>query len=78
MDATGVGTCGYEASSLKGTFTTDASGQDIVATLSKAGPLTRFESEGSISFFCPEKGTTFDASFTLETDEVAAAPLYLK
>jgi hypothetical protein len=78
LDATGVGTCGYEANSLKGTFTTDTSGQDAVATLTKAGPFTRYESEGLISFFCPEKGTTLDVSFTLETDEGAAAPLYVK
>jgi hypothetical protein len=78
LDATGIGNCGYEANSLKGTFTTDVSGQDAVVTLSKAGPFTRYESEGLVSFFCPEKGVTLDMSFTLETDQATAVPLYIK
>jgi hypothetical protein len=82
LDATGVGYCGYETSSLRGTFTTDVTGTvtDAVMTLDHAGPFTRYESKGLVTFFCPEKGVTLDMKFTLETDptEGSASPIYIR
>jgi hypothetical protein len=82
LDATGIGYCGYEAASLKGTFTTDVTGstQDAILTLNEAGPFTRFESSGLVSFFCPENGVTLDMKFTLETDPIEgnASPIYIR
>jgi hypothetical protein len=80
LDATGVGTCGYEASSLKGTFTTDVSGQDAVMTLDHAGPFKLYESSGLVTFICPKEGVTLDMKFTLETDPTSgtASPIYVR
>jgi hypothetical protein len=54
-------------------------GQDAVLAFSEAGLLTRFESSGLVSFFCPEKNATLDMRFTLETDPAkgAASPIYV-
>jgi len=74
-----VGTCAYEVASLRGTFTTDTpagSNQDAVVTLFEAGPFTRYEQSGLVSLACPEK-STLDMSFTLETDEATAKPIYI-
>ena len=73
------GKCGYEVSSLRGTLTTDTpvgSTQDAVVHLDHAGPFHRFESTGFISLACPEQ-STLDMSFTLETDEATAKPVYI-
>jgi hypothetical protein len=76
LDATGVGSCGYEIASLKGTFTTHSTG-DAIVTLDHAGNFKRYESEGLVSLFCPAE-STLDMVFTMETDtKVASDPIYI-
>jgi hypothetical protein len=76
LDFTGDGSyCGFQKSSLTGTFTTDATG-DAIFTTDNEGVFTRYEQGGFQSIFCPTEAK-LDMTFTLETDSGTAEPVYL-
>jgi hypothetical protein len=71
--------CKYErsaASPIKGTFTTDTTG-DAVLSVSAATPSnTKFTGATGNSILCPTSLTT-QMSFTFEADEATASPFYI-
>jgi len=74
---TGFGECTYQATqtSIKGTYTTDTTG-DAILTVNKTNSNAGFTKTAG-SFFCPSSGE-IEMSFTLETDNAAKAePLYI-
>ncbi len=79
LDAGVPGVCKYVRSTpVKGTFTTDTTG-DAILTTTGAGETgvtdTLFtKEEGGV--LCPSDGT-LDLSFTLETEEMTARPMYI-
>jgi hypothetical protein len=73
---TGLGECVYTATqaSIKGTFTTDTTG-DALMTLTRSNTNSGF-TKTSGSFVCPSS-SELEMSFTLETDNGNKEPLYI-
>jgi hypothetical protein len=78
------GECEYESTSataFKGAFTTDITG-DAVLTIPRSGHTATADAgfkkirDTSTFQFCPSS-LAFKTSFTLETDEATAKPLYI-
>jgi hypothetical protein len=77
FDTTGLGECKYEraaASPIKGTFTTDTTGEALFFL--KAGANTKFTGEAGNNILCPTSGT-LEMTFTMETDSASASPVYI-
>jgi len=78
LDSTTAGECKYTRSAaVKGTYTTDSTGDAVLTVTAKEGTLadTTFTREAG-GVLCPGTGT-LEMSFTLETDEKEAKPLYI-
>jgi hypothetical protein len=75
---TGLSTCTYQSTGvLKGTATTDTTG-DAILSISPSNPSgvgNGFKKTAG-GFLCPESGQ-LSMSFTLETDEATAKPLFI-
>ena len=73
LDNSFAGECEYSKASIGGTFATDFSGQEAVATVDNTGAFGKIR--GGV--FCPTEGY-LDMSFKLETDDGTGTPLYIK
>jgi hypothetical protein len=75
FDTTTAGTCKYErTAAVKGTYTTDSTG-DAIMTLS-SGANTQFTGEAGNPGGCPAS-TSLEAKFTIETDTATTEPMYI-
>lgn len=74
---TGFSECIYQATqtSMKGTFTTDTTG-DAIMTLTRSNSNSGFTKTAGGSFFCPTS-SELEMKFTLETDNANKEPLYI-
>jgi hypothetical protein len=78
LETTSFGACKYERETatepIRGTFTTDTTGDAILSLA--AGANTTFRGEAGNPGGCPATGT-LEMSFTLETDSATAEPLFI-
>jgi len=75
VDITSGINCKYErAEAIKGTFTTDTTGDAVLSMA--ANSSNTFKGEAGNSFICPVSGT-LEISYTLEADEAGVTPMYI-